>query len=117
MELHRQAVCARPPGPSPSAGSSAITGSAATVELTARAPGGGNATVGKFLAVMTAKSLIVGLITEIGEQPLAPAGAGQTFRKVAQIDLIGEIRDRSGVARFERGVSEYPEYRRRRDPC
>jgi DNA helicase HerA-like ATPase len=85
----------------------AITGSEASVELTARVPSGNTATVGKFLAVMTAKSLIVGLITEIGEQALVQAG-GQSFRKVAQIDLIGEIRARAGVAQFERGVSEYP---------
>jgi len=86
----------------------AITGSAATVELTARVPNGNNATVGKFMAVITPKSLIVGLITEIGEQISAPAGAGNSFRKVAQIDLIGEIRAKAGAAQFERGVSDYP---------
>jgi len=86
----------------------AITGSEATVELTARAPTGTSATVGKFMGLMTAKSLIVGLITEVGEQALAAGGAGPTFRKIAQIDLIGEIRMQAGAAHFDRGVSEYP---------
>ncbi|MGA2895358.1 MAG: DUF87 domain-containing protein [Xanthobacteraceae bacterium] len=85
----------------------AITGSEATVELNGRPANGNLATVGKFMALVTARSLIVGLITEIGEQAVASAGIGQSFRKVAQIDLIGEIRVRAGSAQFDRGVSEY----------
>jgi DNA helicase HerA-like ATPase len=85
----------------------AITGSEATVELTARPANGNLATVGKFMALVTARSLIVGLITEIGEQTVASAGMGPSFRKVAHIDLIGEIRVRAGSAHFDRGVSEY----------
>jgi len=97
-----------PAGPEMTGRVVAITGAAATVELTARAPSGNSATVGKFMALVTAKSLIVGLVTEIGEQALAPNGTGQSFRKVAQIDLIGEIRAKAGAAHFDRGVSEYP---------
>jgi hypothetical protein len=58
---------------------------------------------------MTGKSLIVGLITQIGEQIwTVTTGSGQAFRNVAQIDLIGEIRARQAAAQFERGVSQYP---------
>ena len=85
-----------------------IAGSHATVELTAPAAGGNNATVGKFMALTTAKGLVLGLLTEIGEQAWSAAGRGQGFRKVAHLDLIGEIRTQAGVASFQRGVSEYP---------
>jgi DNA helicase HerA-like ATPase len=81
-----------------------ISGSQATVELTAA---GANATVGKFLAVVAAKSLVVGLITELVEEPVVVAG--QARRKIARIDLVGEISTRSGGGvHFERGVVEYP---------
>jgi DNA helicase HerA-like ATPase len=87
----------------------AITGAQATVELTARAVDGENPTVGKFMGLVTAKSLIVAMITEVGEQALAATGGAQTFRKVARLDLIGEIRSgEAGAARFQRGVTEYP---------
>jgi uncharacterized protein len=85
-----------------------ITGSTATVELSPRMTGGASATVGKFMAVATSKSLIVGLVTEIGERAAASAGAGPAYQKVAQIDLIGEIRAANGAPRFDRGVAEYP---------
>jgi uncharacterized protein len=81
----------------------AMTGSEATIDLSARPAGGNSATVGKFLAVTTAKNVIVGLITEIGEQAMAGG-----FRKVAEVDLIGEIRNEDGSMRFRRGVSDYP---------
>src|SRR5581483_3913213 len=81
----------------------AMTGSEATIDLSARAPGPNGATVGKFLAVTTTKNVVVGLITEIGEQAISGG-----FRKVAEVDLIGEIRNEEGTARFQRGVSDYP---------
>ena len=77
-----------------------VTGATATVELAARSIGGDNPTVGRFMALATPKSLIIGLVTEIGEEP-----NGATFRKVARLDLIGEILP-GGV--FQRGVTEYP---------
>ena len=55
--------------------------------------------VGKFLGMITSKTMVVGLVTKIAE---TPAGQGV----VACIDLIGEIRP--GVANFVRGVTEYP---------
>jgi DNA helicase HerA-like ATPase len=87
----------------------AVSGSQATIELTARQPGGENPTVGKFMGMMTGKAVIIGLVTDIGEQAMmAPAGE-QCFRKVARLDLVGEIRAAAnGAARFMRGVMEYP---------
>ena len=87
-----------------------VTGSQSMVELTPRAPGGESATVGKFMGLTTGKTVIIGLITEIGEQSFPAAAGGQlTFRKIAQLDLIGELRaDTSGKVRFQRGVTEYP---------
>ena len=35
-------------------------------------------------------------------------GGGSNFRKVARLDLIGELRNENGKARFQRGVTEYP---------
>jgi DNA helicase HerA-like ATPase len=85
----------------------AVTGSQATVELDQRAPSKEKATVGKFLGLMTGRALLVGMITEVGESPLA--GNGASFRKVARLDLLGEIRAmREGSARFQRGITEYP---------
>lgn len=86
----------------------AVTGSKATIELSAVAAVSAGATVGKFMAVVTAHGLIVGLITEIGEQPLNSGDKGQIFRKIAEIDLIGEIRTQAAAAQFGRGVSHYP---------
>jgi DNA helicase HerA-like ATPase len=83
-----------------------LTGSAAAVELTARGLGGESATVGKFVALIATKALIVGLITEVGEESIAKPDAGASFRKVARLDLIGEI-DKLGGS-FQRGVTEYP---------
>ena len=81
----------------------AMTGSEATIDLSGRVTGANSATVGKFLAITTAKNLVIGLITEIGEQAVTGG-----FRKVAEVDLIGEIRNDDGSARFRRGVSDYP---------
>ena len=85
-----------------------VNGSQATVELTARAAIGENPTVGKFLALTTGKSIIIGLITEVAEQAFVATAGAQTFRKIARLDLIGEIRSETGAARFQRGVTEYP---------
>jgi DNA helicase HerA-like ATPase len=81
----------------------AMTGSEATIDLSGRVTGANGATVGKFLAVTTAKNVVVGLITEISEQAVSGG-----FRKIAEVDLIGEIRNEDGSTRFRRGVSDYP---------
>jgi uncharacterized protein len=86
-----------------------VNGSQATVELSSRAAVGDNPTVGKFMGLTTGKSVIIGLITEVAEQPIAATTGGPNFRKVARLDLIGEIRSgEAGTARFQRGVTEYP---------
>ena len=89
---------------------SAVSGSQATIELTARATGGEKPTVGKFMGMMAGKTVIIGLVTDIGEQAMmTPAGEQQSFRKIARLDLVGEIRAAAnGAARFQRGVMEYP---------
>ena len=84
----------------------AVNGAQASVELTARPMGDENPTVGRFMGLTTAKSVIIGLITDVSEQSIVAAGGGPSFRKVARLDLIGEIL--SGVRRFQRGVTEYP---------
>lgn len=77
-----------------------VNGSSATVELIARIGAGEHPTVGKFMGLTTAKALIIGMVTEVGEEALSTA----SFRKVARLDLIGEII----AGRFQRGVTEYP---------
>jgi hypothetical protein len=83
----------------------AVSGATATVELTARGLAGENPTVGKFIGMVTAKALIVGLVTEVGEESLASPASSPSFRKVARLDLIGEI---GAASRFQRGVTDYP---------
>jgi uncharacterized protein len=85
-----------------------VTGSQATVELNARGSGDDHPTVGKFMGLVTGKALIIALITEIGEHAVVGATGGQTFRKIARLDLIGEIRSIGGASRFQRSVMEYP---------
>jgi uncharacterized protein len=86
-----------------------ISGSQATVELAARALGDDQPTVGKFMGLKTNQAVIIGLITQIAEETLAAATGGQTYRKVARLDLIGEIRssDKAPLY-FQRGFLEYP---------
>ena len=86
-----------------------VNGSQSTVELAGRPMTGENPTVGKFMGLATGKALIVGLVTAIEEQPVTGGIGAQTFRKLARLDLIGELRaDTLGAARFQRGVTEYP---------
>ncbi|HZQ12995.1 MAG TPA: DUF87 domain-containing protein [Pseudolabrys sp.] len=86
----------------------AVTGAQASIELNPRAAE--EATVGKFVGLLMDKSIIIGLITEVGEQTLSAGGIGASpsFRKMARLDLIGELRNDGGKARFQRGVTEYP---------
>ena len=88
----------------------AVNGSQSTIELAAtRAPGGESTTVGKFMGLMSGKAVIIGLVTEVGEQLFPSAGGNPSFRKIGKLDLIGELRaDHTGATRFQRGVTEYP---------
>lgn len=86
----------------------AVSGAQATIELNARASLGEVPTVGKFMGLMAPRGIIIGIITEVGEQA-ASAGAAPGYRKLARLDLIGELRaGDSGGTRFQRGVTEYP---------
>src|SRR3972149_8172325 len=69
----------------------AVSGAQVSVDLTGRPPSGEIPTVGKFMGLTTLKSVIIALITDVGEQPIAAAGGGPSYRQVAQLDLIGEI--------------------------
>jgi DNA helicase HerA-like ATPase len=97
----------RAPAPSEMIGRvTSVNGAQAGVELTARAVD--QATVGKFVGLLAKNSVIVALITQVGEQALAAAGTTPSFRKVARLDLIGELRTENGKPHFDRGVTEYP---------
>jgi len=86
----------------------AVNGSQASIVLIAPINGGENPTVGKFMGLTTSKSVILGLIVDVGEQSVAAGNGGPSYRKVARLDLIGEILNPAGTARFQRGVTEYP---------
>src|SRR5690349_18781035 len=61
-------------------------------------------TVGKFLRVQRARSLLIGMITEV-TQDVSSAAREQGFRAAARIDMMGEIKQRDdGKAFFQRGV-------------
>lgn len=86
-----------------------VNGSHSTVELDDKTAKGEYPTVGKFMGLISGKAVIIGLITEVGEQLFQATSSTATFRKVARLDLIGELRaGDSGAARFQRGVTEYP---------
>jgi DNA helicase HerA-like ATPase len=86
-----------------------VNGAQATVELTARVMPSDSPTVGKFMGLTSPKALIIGLITDVGEHDSPAAGNGQPFRKVARLDLIGELQlGVPGASKFQRGVTEYP---------
>jgi uncharacterized protein len=84
-----------------------VRGSRATVGLLAEAADvteEARATVGRFLGIHSGKSLLIGLIANVGSAPGARRGVVR-----ARLDLIGEIRDHATAsAKFERGVATYP---------
>ena len=99
----------QPVAPAPIGRVISVNGAQSTVELTGRPLNGENPTVGKFMGLTAGKVLIVGMVTEIGEQASGGTPGAQTFRKIARLDLIGEIgADGRGTPKFQRGVTEYP---------
>ncbi len=87
----------------------AVGGAQASVELNPRTPASEQPTVGKFMGLISGKTIIIALITEISEQALPGAGLNPNFRRIARLDLIGEIRlGDDGATRFQRGVTDYP---------
>ena len=68
----------------------------------------GRATVGKFLAIQSGGSYLIGMITDVSADTSA-AARGQGYQATARLDLMGEIKqDASGAPYFQRGVTEYP---------
>lgn len=84
-------------------------GSEARVGLPAPSPAGEQrATVGKFVAIHSGASVLVGMIAEVTATD-RDQGAASQYGAIARVDLMGEIvRDAGGAARFERGLREYP---------
>src|SRR5512134_749550 len=86
----------------------AVGGSKAKVRLAPHAhsgsPDDAHVTVGKFLAIRTASSTVIGVITEIETGgPAADSGLA------ARIDFFGEIRRGDGGRPvFQRGITNYP---------
>jgi DNA helicase HerA-like ATPase len=80
-----------------------VGGSSATIELAANiVRDAARATVGKFIGVVSGEGVIIGMVTQISEQP------GARGASIAHIDLFGEMRERNGVPAFSRGISDYP---------
>lgn len=81
-----------------------VDGSQARVRL--HSGGDARTTVGKFLGIRTGQSVVFGVITSIA---VREAGAGEAEDALAQVDLLGELKEEAGGAsRFQRGVTEYP---------
>jgi hypothetical protein len=89
-----------------------VSGSQAGIRLTAPAipevSEDGRITVGKFLAIRTARSSVVSVITNVdsdGRKPADETGGQLT----ARVDLLGELMEaKGGLVRFQRGITEYP---------
>ena len=86
-----------------------VSGSQATVGLLNTALSGPNRsviTVGRFLKIQTAKSQLVGVITEVSIQN----ALASEYCAIARVDLMGEFIS-GAVVGFRRGVSGYPTIR------
>ena len=87
-----------------------VSGSQATVGLLDSAMSGPNRagiTVGRFLKIQTAKSQLVGVITEVSIQNSLAA----SYCAIAKVDLMGEIVTAATGSAFRRGVAGYPTIR------
>src|SRR5689334_23138044 len=81
----------------------AIGGSQATITIEARVPTVGDAaqvTVGRFMGIVTSEATVIGLVTSVTQEQTFAQPA--TFRSIAMLDLIGEIRPGG----FQRGVAD-----------
>jgi DNA helicase HerA-like ATPase len=87
-----------------------VSGSQATVGLLDSAMSGprrADITVGRFLKIQTAKSLLVGVITEVSMQ----STLATNYCAMARVDLMGEIVTTGATSGFRRGVAGYPTIR------
>jgi len=62
------------------------------------------ATVGRFVSIRCASSVIVAMITEVSCENLSSAD----YIAIASVDLLGEIHNAADKAKFQRGVTNYP---------
>ena len=90
----------------------AVTGAQASVRLPlpdAHAPHAARVTVGRFLGLRTATSLIIGVVTEIAAEGSRGAGPDDADHAVGRVDMLGEIKsDERRGPYFQRGVTDYP---------
>lgn len=63
------------------------------------------ATVGRFVSIHTAGSVIIAMITEVSCENLPVA---DRYIAILSVDLLGEICTSSSGPRFQRGVTSYP---------
>ncbi|MCK1525554.1 MULTISPECIES: ATP-binding protein [unclassified Bradyrhizobium] len=63
------------------------------------------ATVGRFVSIRCAGSVIVAMITEVSCENLS---SNDNLIAIASVDLLGEILNATGKAKFQRGVTNYP---------
>ena len=88
-----------------------VSGSQAAVGLPAKSLDPANEasiTVGKFLRIQRAKSLLVGMVTEVSLET-SSAARDQGYIATARLDMMGEIKQRDdGKHFFQRGVTDYP---------
>jgi DNA helicase HerA-like ATPase len=88
-----------------------VSGSQVSIGLSSTSPNnlhGAGVTVGKFVKIQSGRSLLVGVLSNVSAQT-SPQLREQGFVGLAQVDLMGEIRQRAGeAARFHRGVADYP---------
>jgi DNA helicase HerA-like ATPase len=87
-----------------------VSGAQASVTLNQappQSPDGEQATVGKFVGIVSGGAIIIGVVSEINE---FPGHDGDRMRRsVARLELLGEISARDGnAAHFKRGLDSYP---------
>lgn len=63
------------------------------------------ATVGRFVSIRCASSVIVAMITEVSCENLS---SSDDLVAIASVDLLGEILNAADKAKFQRGVTNYP---------
>ena len=63
------------------------------------------ATVGRFVSIRCASSVIVAMITEVSCENLS---SSDNYIAIASVDLLGEILNAADKAKFQRGVTNYP---------
>jgi len=89
-----------------------VSGAEANVTLTqrdSRPDDSEQATVGKFVGILSGRAVIIGLVSEINDMPSQAVEGERTHRSVARLALIGEISpSEEQSAQFKRGIENYP---------